>query len=193
MNVINPARCSEVVGQVLLCSEADVEKAIDSAQAAFKTWSVTTAEERASRLRDAARSLRAALPDLTTLFVRENGKPLREAERDIRRSIELMQLVAEELPRWSAPELYDASQPVWARRRARGVTAVISPWNSPVLLTFKRMIPAIATGNTVIVKPASYCPLAVSECIRLMKAHFPEGVLSVVTGSGAIVRGKLAD
>src|SRR3989442_15757012 len=192
MNVINPARCSEVVGQVLLCSEADVEKAIDSAQAAFKTWSVTTAEERASRLRDAARSLRAALPDLTTLFVRENGKPLREAERDIQRSIELMQLVAEELPRWSAPELYDASQPVWARRRARGVTAVISPWNSPVLLSFKRFVPAIASGNTAVVKPATYCPLAITECIRIINRHLPNGVLGVVTGSGAVISEKLA-
>src|SRR6267378_2966339 len=107
MNVINPARCSEVVGQVPLCSEADVEKAIDSAQAAFKAWSVTTAEERASRLCDAARSLRAALPDLTTLFVRENGKPVREAERDIQRSIELMEIVAADLPEWSKPALIE--------------------------------------------------------------------------------------
>ena len=192
MNVINPARCSEVVGQVPLCSEADVEKAIDSAQAAFKAWSVTTAAERASRLCDAARSLRAALPDLTTLFVRENGKPLREAERDIQRSIELMEIVAADLPEWSKPALIEKKQPVWARKRPRGVTAVISPWNSPVLLSFKRLVPALATGNTVVVKPASYCPLTVMECARMMRPHFPPGVLSVVTGHGSVVGETLA-
>src|SRR2546425_11127407 len=168
MNVINPARCSEVVGEVRRCSEADVEKAVDSAQAEFKTWSVTTAEERASRLCDAARSLRAALPDLTTLFVRENGKPLREAERDIQRSIELMEIIAADLPEWSKPVLIEKKQPVWARKRPRGVTAVISPWNSTVLLSFKRMVPGLSTGNTVGVKPASYCPLTCMRCARSM-------------------------
>jgi acyl-CoA reductase-like NAD-dependent aldehyde dehydrogenase len=192
MNVINPARCSEVVGQVPMCSAADVEKVLEAAQAAFTAWSRTTAEERASRLLDAARSLRDALPALTTLFVRENGKPLREAERDIQRSIELMEIVAADLPGWSKPALLEKNQPVWARKRARGVTAVISPWNSPVLLSFKRFIPAIATGNTVVVKPASYCPLTVMECVRLMTPHFPAGVLNVVTGHGSVAGETLA-
>ncbi|HYR88967.1 MAG TPA: aldehyde dehydrogenase family protein [Terriglobia bacterium] len=192
MNVTNPARCSEVVGQVPLCSEADVEQVIEAAHAAFKTWSRTTAEDRASRLSEAARSLRSALPELTTLFVRENGKPLREAERDIQRSIELMEIIAADLPEWSRPALFDKHQPVWARKRPRGVTAVISPWNSPVLLSFKRLVPAIATGNTVVVKPASYCPLSMMECARIITPHFPAGVLNVVTGHGSVVGETLA-
>src|SRR6266850_1169910 len=192
MNVTNPARCSEVVGQVPLCSEADVEQVIEAAHAAFKTWSRTTAEDRASRLSEAARSLRSALPELTTLFVRENGKPLREAECDIQRSIELMEIIAADLPEWSRPALFDKHQPVWARKRPRGVTAVISPWNSPVLLSFKRLVPAIATGNTVVVKPASYCPLSMMECARIITPHFPAGVLNVVTGHGSVVGETLA-
>jgi len=192
IEVINPARWSEIVGRIPACSEADVDRALDQAHSAFKTWSRTTAGERASRLSDAARDLRNALPELATLFVRENGKPLREAEIDIRRSIELMEIIAADLPEWSKPAVVDPRQPVWARRRARGVTAVISPWNSPVLLSFKRFVPAIASGNTAVVKPARYCPLAISECARIINRHLPNGVLGVVTGSGAVIGERLA-
>src|SRR5262249_32323804 len=159
----------------------EVDAVIEQAATAFQTWSRTMPEDRASRLSAAARDLRSALSDLTTLFVRENGKPLWEAEIDIRRSIELMELIATDLPNWLKPEVVDPNQPVKARRRARGVTAVISPWTSPALLSFKRMIPAIATGNPVVLKPSSYCPLTVMECARLINKHLPAGVLNVVT------------
>src|SRR5712691_8031809 len=175
INVINPARISEVVGQVPESSASDVDRVLDQADTAFKSWSRVTPSERASRLRDAARGLRKALPELTTQFVRENGKPLREAEIDIRRSIELMEIIAADLPEWSSPALIESRQPVWARRRARGVTAVISPWNSPVLLSFKRLVPAISAGNTAVVKPATYCPLTLMQCIDLVNRHLPSG------------------
>jgi len=192
IDIINPARFSEVVGQVPLCSGADVDRVLDAAHAAFKIWSRTTPEERGSRLKEAAQALRRAAPALATLFVRENGKPLREAERDVQRSIELMEIVAADLPAWSRPVLLDERQPVWARKRARGVTAVISPWNSPVLLSFKRLVPAIATGNTVVVKPATSCPLTMLECVRIMTPHFPPGVLNLATGHGLVVGETLA-
>src|SRR5262249_267128 len=95
-------------------------------------------------------------------------------------------------PEWWKPAILDPQQPVVARRRPRGVTAVISPWNSPVLLSFKRLVPAIASGNTVVVKPASYCPLTLTECVRLINQYLPAGVLNVVTGSGGTVGEKLA-
>src|SRR5262249_28822549 len=191
-DIINPANFSEIVGQVAMASESDVEDVLEQAQLAFTMWSRTTPEDRASRLRAAARDLRNALPGLATLFVRENGKPLREAQIDIQRSIELMEIIAADLPDWSKPALVDPHQPVYARRRPRGVTAVISPWNSPVLLSFKRLVPAIATGNTVVVKPASYCPLTLTECVRLMNQYLPGGVLNVVTGSVGTIGEKLA-
>jgi acyl-CoA reductase-like NAD-dependent aldehyde dehydrogenase len=191
-DIINPARFSEVVGRVSTCSAADVDGTIGQAQSAFKAWSRTTPEDRASRLCEAARDLRSALPELVRLFVRENGKPLREAEIDIRRSIELMELIASDLPEWWRPAIVDSQQPVSARRRPRGVTAVISPWNSPVLLSFKRFVPAIATGNTVVVKPATHCPLTVIECGRIINEYLPHAVLNVLTGSGSVVGEKLA-
>jgi len=191
-DVINPARFSEVVGQVPMLSEAEVDGVLDRAVTAFKTWSRTTPEDRASRLIAAAENLRVLELKLVPMLVRENGKTLREAETDIRRSIELMEIIAADLVEWSKPSIVDAKQPVFARRRARGVTAVISPWNSPVLLSFKRLIPAIATGNTVVLKPATYCPLTITECVNIMNSHFPPGVLNVATGSGQSVGEKLA-
>jgi acyl-CoA reductase-like NAD-dependent aldehyde dehydrogenase len=190
--VINPARISETVGEVQMFSDDDVDHAIERAERSFASWSRTSPEDRASRLVAAASALRSRVPELTSLFVRENGKPLREAGRDIQRSIELMEVIAQNLPEWWRPELAEDSQPVWLRRRARGVTAVISPWNSPVLLSFKRFIPAIAAGNTAVIKPATQCPLTVIECVRTITGHFPEGVIHVVTGAGATVGEKLA-
>ena len=191
-DIINPAYFSEVVGQVPMYSTHVVDLVLGQAQHALKTWARTTPEERASCLKSAAQSLRTALPKLAELFVRENGKPLREAEIDIRRSIELMEIIAADLPEWWKPAIVDADQPVSARRRPRGVTAVISPWNSPVLLSLKRVIPALATGNTVVLKPATYCPLTVSECGRIINEHLPPNVLQVVTGSGSEVGERLA-
>jgi acyl-CoA reductase-like NAD-dependent aldehyde dehydrogenase len=190
--VVNPARFSDIVGEVPLLSAADVDRALTQAQAAFSAWSRTTPDERASCLREAAGKLRNTLPELVPLFVRENGKPLREAEIDICRSIELVELIAADLPAWWKPQLLDPEQPVWGRRRARGVTAVISPWNSPVLLSFKRLVPALATGNTVVVKPATYCPLTLMRCAAIMNECLPPGVLNVVTGKGSTVGELLA-
>ncbi len=191
-DVINPARFSEVVGRVRMCSEADVDDALARADAAFKAWARVSPEERAARLREAAVDLRNDLPELTKLFVRENGKPLREAEIDIRRSIELMEIVAADLPSWSQAQLVEPKQPVFARRRPRGITAVISPWNSPVLLSFKRFVPAIAAGNTVVLKPATHCPLTVLRCVDHINKHLPTAVLTAITGSGSVVGEKLA-
>jgi acyl-CoA reductase-like NAD-dependent aldehyde dehydrogenase len=191
-DVINPADFSDVVGQVRLCSVEEVNDVLDQAATAFRTWSRTTPEDRAARLAAAASDLRTALPNLATLFVRENGKTLREAEIDIRRSVELMEIVASDLVQWAKPSVMEPKQPVIARRRARGVTAVISPWNSPVLLSFKRFIPAIAAGNTVVVKPATQCPLTLIECARIINKHLAPGILSLVTGTGSVVGEKLA-
>ncbi len=185
--VINPARNTETVGEVGLCGNDEVDRALEAAASAFDKWSRFSPADRAERLTSAAAALDESLPDLTPLFARENGKPLAEAERDIRRSIEMMEIVARDLPVWSAPALIDSGQPVWMRKRPRGVTAVISPWNSPVLLSFRRFVPAVGGGNTVVVKPASYCPLTVMECFRIIQAQFPAGVLNLVTGAGGMV------
>src|SRR4051794_25853417 len=91
--IINPARLSETVGEITDLSDQELDEVIARSQAALTTWAATSPENRATRLRDAATSLEQQIPRLTTLFTRENGKPLREAERDLQRSIELTRLI----------------------------------------------------------------------------------------------------
>src|SRR5690606_16270846 len=128
-----------------------------------------------------------SVEQFVSLFVRENGKPLIEAKKDILRCVEIMFKAPETLMEWWQPEKIPGNQKVQVRRRPRGVTAVITPWNSPMILTFKRVIPAVLAGNTVIVKPATNCPLTVLNTLKIVASYFPPGVINIVTGRGGMI------
>lgn len=186
-DVINPANTSEVVGQVAICSEDIVNEAIEAAEKAYENWSRSDIGDRASRMNKAAEELAKVIEENVTLFVRENGKTLVEAKKDLLRCVDVMKGGAAELLNWWKPEVLPGNQKVQVRRRARGVTAVITPWNSPMILTFKRVIPAILAGNTVVVKPATNCPLTIMTCLKVVAEYFPPGVINIVTGSGKAI------
>ncbi|MFD2368683.1 aldehyde dehydrogenase family protein [Brevibacillus sp. GCM10020057] len=190
-DVTNPAVLTEVVGQVALCTKEDVKAAIDAAERAFPAWAATSAEKRAELVKEASRHLAPLIEQTVPLFVRENGKPLVEAKKDIMRCVEIMSQGADALVKWWQPQSIPGGQMVQLRRRPRGVTAVISPWNSPMILTFKRVIPAILAGNTVVVKPATDCPLTVLATLKVVAEQLPPGVINIVTGSGALVGKQL--
>ncbi|MDQ0269830.1 aldehyde dehydrogenase family protein [Cytobacillus purgationiresistens] len=186
-NVINPALTSEVVGEVALCTKADVDHAVEAAERAFHSWSKSDISERASKMKVAAIEIRAIVEENVPLLVRENGKVLVEAKKDLLRCVDIMNEASDELLEWWQPEVIPGNQKVQIRRRPKGVTAVISPWNSPMILTFKRVIPAILAGNAVIVKPATSCPLSIMTFLKTVASHFPKGVLNIVTGSGGLI------
>ncbi|SMQ73084.1 Acyl-CoA reductase [Bacillus sp. OV166] len=186
-DVINPANTSEVVGQVAICSEDIVNEVIEVADKAYETWSRSDIGDRAALMNTAAEELATIIEENVTLFVRENGKTLVEAKKDLLRCVEVMKGCAAELLNWWKPEVLPGNQKVHVRRRARGVTAVITPWNSPMILTFKRVIPAVLAGNTVVVKPATNCPLTIMTCLKVVAEHFPPGVINIVTGSGKVI------
>lgn len=185
----NPAQFSETVGEVAMVSEKEVNEAIDAADQAYQTWSQSSIKDRVDRMLKAADAVEKIVEKSVSLYVRENGKILTEAKKDILRSLEVMREAAKALPHWWKPEIWGrhTSQHVQIRRRSRGIAAIITPWNSPVLLTFKRVIPAILTGNTVIVKPASYCPLTVMSLLKEVATYFPPGVINIITGSGSMI------
>ncbi|MGA5688345.1 aldehyde dehydrogenase family protein [Cytobacillus pseudoceanisediminis] len=190
-HVLNPADHQEVVGEVALCTEEQVELAISAAAKAFGTWSKSEIEDRANRMKLAADEIKASVEENVTLLIRENGKVLVEAKKDLLRCVDIMKEAAEELLEWWKPESIPGSQKVQIRKRPRGVTAVISPWNSPMILTFKRVIPAVLAGNTVVVKPATSCPLTIMSFLKTVASYFPDGVINVVTGSGGVIGNKL--
>ena len=189
--VINPANFAEAVGEVGLCSREEVAEAIDAAEKAFAYWSISGIHDRENRIREAARQLEKAVPELERLYVRENGKVLPEARRDLLRCVELMHEAIRTLQEWWSARTVKGQQLVQFRKRPRGVTAVITPWNSPMILTFKRVIPAILTGNTVVVKPATSCPLTVLKSLEIIVPYFPPGVINVITGSGGAIGNML--
>lgn len=186
-DVTNPAILNEVVGEVALCTKEDVKQAIDASEQAFPAWAQTPAEKRAALVKEASAKLAPLIEQTVPLFVRENGKPLVEAKKDIMRCVEIMSQGADALVKWWKVQSIPGGQMVQLRRRPRGVTAVISPWNSPMILTFKRVIPAVLAGNTVVVKPATDCPLTVLETLKVVAQQLPPGVINIVTGSGALV------
>jgi acyl-CoA reductase-like NAD-dependent aldehyde dehydrogenase len=184
VDVVNPADLNEVVGKVALCSKTHVNQAIETAALAFESWSRSEIEDRSSRMKLAAEEVKSIVEENVTLFVRENGKTLVEAKKELLRCVDIMNETAEELLIWWKSEALPGDQEVQIRKRPRGVTAVISPWNSPMILTFKRIIPAVLTGNTVVFKPATNCPLTIMSFLKVIASYFPEGVINVVTGSG---------
>lgn len=189
--VINPANINEVVGEVGLCTQEEVTQTIDAAALAYAGWSRSPIEDRVQRMQAAAQELKTIVEENVSLYVRENGKALVEAKKDLLRCVDIMTQASEALVEWWAPQSLPGAQKVQIRRRPRGVAAVISPWNSPMILTFKRVIPAVLTGNTVVVKPATNCPLTIMTFLQVVAKHFPPGVINVVTGSGGLIGGIL--
>ncbi|MEX3715368.1 aldehyde dehydrogenase family protein [Cytobacillus horneckiae] len=185
--IMNPADVTEVVGEVALCTLEDVDHAITAAEVAYKLWSKSDINERASKMKAAALEIRAIVEENVPVLVRENGKVLVEAKKDLLRCVDIMNEAAAELLNWWQPEILPGSQKVQIRRRPRGVTAIISPWNSPMILTFKRVIPAILAGNSVVVKPATNCPLTIMTFLKVVASYFPKGVVNVITGSGSVI------
>ncbi len=193
--VVNPAT-EEVVG---IAPEASVAQAHDAARAArdaFDSWSRTTPEERAALLSKSAELMKARFDDLLPLVIAETGctatvgrqmqvpTAWTRFETYARYALEpnTIPLPPQQMPATAlAP---GGLMGAVVRRAPVGVVACITPYNFPIVNMAGKIGPALAMGNTVVVRPASQNPLAVIELINIMReAGFPEGVVNVVTGS----------
>ena len=175
----NPAT-GKMLAQVASASSADVDKAVAAAQTAFETWSKTPGHVRARYLYALARHIQKHARLLAVLESLDNGKPIRET-RDL--DIPLVarhfyyhagwaQLMSSELPNY----------------RPLGVIGQIVPWNFPLLMLAWKIAPAIAMGNTVILKPASYTPLTALKFAEIVQeVGLPPGVVNIVTGTASQV------
>ncbi|MDQ6852374.1 MAG: aldehyde dehydrogenase family protein [Actinomycetota bacterium] len=194
-DVVNPAT-EDVVG---VAPEASVQQAQDAARAArdaFDSWSQTTPEQRAELLKAAAKRVRERIDDLVPLVIAETGctttvgrsmqVPV-AASRFDRYALGALEpsvipLPPQEMP--STPLAPGGLMGALARRAPVGVVACITPYNFPIVNMAGKIGPALAMGNTVIVRPASQDPLAVIELVRILEeVGFPPGVVNVVTGS----------
>jgi acyl-CoA reductase-like NAD-dependent aldehyde dehydrogenase len=189
IEVVNPAT-EEVVGSVPSAGAADVELAVATAKRAFADWAATDVEQRAHVLAKAAALIDEHAGELAALLTSEQGKPIAEARGEVTHLAHGVRYYAEAATkvRGAHQELPSALGQAYGMviRRPMGVCAAITPYNFPLTLLGTKVAPALATGNTVVAKPASTTPLATLEVARLFaEAGVPDGVLNVVTGRGS--------
>jgi len=194
---INPAT-EEPITDLASASAADVDAAVAAARQAYDSgpWSEMPARERGRIIWRIGELLRENVEEVAILETIDNGKPIFESRYvDIPMVAEVFQYYAG----W-ADKVHGEVIPVsgnaldYTLRQPLGVVAAIVPWNFPLLLASWKIAPALAMGNTVIVKPASNTSLTALKLAELAaEAGLPAGVLNVVTGSGSVVGGALVE
>ncbi len=188
----------EVIGTVPIASRDTVEKAVASARSAFPVFSKTPAHTRFRILEKTARLLDQYQDEIATLICREAGKAWKYSMGEVARGVETFQFSAEEAKRihgetvpMDASAAGEGRMGYWLRSPV-GVVAAITPFNFPLNLVAHKVGPALAAGNTVVLKPASTTPLtAIRLGEILQEAGLPPGVLNIVAGSGGTVGGWL--
>ncbi|RAL12823.1 aldehyde dehydrogenase family protein [Aspergillus homomorphus CBS 101889] len=177
---LNPAT-STPNPAVPISTQDDLNTAVEAAQSAFTSWSRTTIPYRRSLLETYATLLETHKTALATLLTQEQGKPLSQAQIEVEMAIRWTRAI----PTLEIPEstLEDtADRKIIQRYVPIGVCAAIVPWNYPVLLAVGKIVPAVYTGNTVIVKPSPYTPYCAIKLVELAARCFPPGVVQVLSG-----------
>src|SRR5437870_4543079 len=190
IEVVNPAT-EEMIAEVASADQADVDAAVAAARAAFDgPWSKVSARERGRIVWKIGEKLMEKADEIARLETLHNGKPIFESRQiEVPAAAECFQYFAG----W-ADKIHGETIPVkgnfltYTLREPVGVVAAIVPWNFPLLLTAWKVAPALACGNTVIVKPASQTPLTALALAEIAQdAGLPAGVLNVITGPGSTV------
>ncbi|SCV39894.1 Aldehyde dehydrogenase B [Bacillus subtilis] len=186
LTVYNPAT-GEEIKTIPQQSAKEVEEAIERSHQAFKTWSKTSANERASLLKKWYELIVEHKEELADLITKENGKPYQEAAGEVLYGAGYIEWFAEE-----AKRVYGRTVPapttgkrIVVTRQPVGPVAAITPWNFPNAMITRKAAPALAAGCTFIIKPAPDTPLSAYELARLAyEAGIPKDVLQVVIGDG---------
>ncbi|RYF61499.1 MAG: aldehyde dehydrogenase family protein [Comamonadaceae bacterium] len=182
---IDPAT-GKALARIQASGDAIVNQAVESSQRAYPAWRDTDGGERARIMRALADKLQENLPKLAYLESIDNGKPLREAEADIRLTINYYNYyagVADKIEGETVP--LGVNHHAYTRHEPFGVTVHIVPWNAALQQSARGVAPAIAGGNTAVIKPAEDTSMAIVEFAKLaIEAGVPEGVINVVTGYG---------
>ncbi|PSW14530.1 aldehyde dehydrogenase family protein [Photobacterium rosenbergii] len=187
---INPSDISENLGDFAQASQAQVQQAIDAANAAQPEWEKTPMERKLAALQAIGDELIARCDELGRLLSSEEGKPFAEGRGEIYRAGQFFQYYAAEVLR-QVGDTAASVRPgvsVEVTREAVGTVAIISPWNFPTATAAWKIAPALAFGNSVIWKPANLTPasaVALTEIIA--RQGLPAGTFNLVLGSGAEV------
>jgi acyl-CoA reductase-like NAD-dependent aldehyde dehydrogenase len=193
---INPSNLSEVVGVYARATAEETKQAIAAAKAAFPAWSRSGILERHAILRKTADEIFARKSELGELLSREEGKTLPEGIGEVTRAGQIFDFFAGEVLRL-AGEVLPSVRPgvgVEITREPLGVIGIITPWNFPIAIPSWKIAPALAYGNTVVIKPADLVPGSTWAIVDiLVRAGLPKGVLNLVMGKGSVVGQTMLD
>ena len=187
--ILNP-RTGEVILNLPEASPAQIDRAVKSARAAFKTWSKTTPSERASMLLTIADEVESNLEYLAKLEALNCGKPINEVRNEeIPAVADCFRFFAGAVRNMHGPIAgnYMANHTSMIRRDPIGVVASIAPWNYPIMMMAWKLAPALAGGNTVVIKPSEQTPLTALAFAKILAEILPDGVVNVITGQGGSV------
>ena len=183
--VENPANY-QVIAQVPASGLEDVNRAVDAAAKAFENWSLTTPQTRSRALLRIADILEANTEELGKIEQSHTGKPLAVANGEISVAADLFRFFAGacRVPEGLAVTEYLEGHTSMVRRDPVGVVASIAPWNYPLYMAAWKLSPALAAGNTVVLKPSARTPLSALRFAELVADELPAGVLNVLAGAG---------
>jgi succinate-semialdehyde dehydrogenase / glutarate-semialdehyde dehydrogenase len=189
VDVTNPAT-SEVVATISKGGKSEAVSAVDAAYHAFSDWSQQSVYERSELIRKWYDLIHEHKEDLARTMTMEQGKPLKEALGEIQYANGFISWYAEEGKRVYGEQIpaTQRNKRLFVSKQPVGVVAVITPWNFPAAMITRKVAPALATGCTVVIKPANLTPLTALKMAALAeKAGIPKGVINVVTGDSKAI------
>ncbi|MEH6516879.1 MAG: aldehyde dehydrogenase family protein [Halioglobus sp.] len=187
--VINPAT-GEAFAECQQGDASHVDQAVAAARAAFPAWSSMADADRVAKILELIPALEARMPEFMEILTRESGKPmggLNGTGSGMEVGGAMAWIGATAALQIPVDTLQDDDEArIEVHRRPLGVVGSITPWNWPLMISIWHVIPALRAGNTVVIKPSEYTPVAVSKFVELANEILPPGVLNVVTGGGDV-------
>lgn len=180
----NPARPDDILTETPATGRPGVLAAVERARAASRLWALGGATRRAAALHAAAQRIEQSADELAALVVREVGKPLVEARGEVTRTVAILRYYAQQPydPVGSVHEPAAGAGLLFTRRAPHGVAGLITPWNFPLAIPVWKAAPALATGNTVVLKPAPPATACALRLAELLDGALPADVFTVVPG-----------
>ncbi len=193
LTVIEPAT-EGVLAEVERAGPEQVDAAVAAAKTALPAWRALDPGARAGLLRDLADALAARHEELAVLEARNAGKPIVDARTEIGMAVETFRYYAGAPERLLGETIPVAGGQAWTVREPLGVVGLITPWNFPLAIASWKLAPALAAGNTVVLKPAELTPLTALRFAEIaLEAGIPKGVVNVVVGPGAACGARLVE
>jgi acyl-CoA reductase-like NAD-dependent aldehyde dehydrogenase len=191
--VLNPAT-EEVITEIPTAEIADMDRAVEAARRAFPAWARVSVADRARLIRRLATLIEECADELAELETSNVGKPISDSRGEVQMVADVFHFYAGAVDKHYGESIPVAGGIDVTFREPLGVVGLITPWNFPLNIASWKVAPALACGNTLVLKPAELTPLSSLRLAELaLEAGIPEGVFNVVAGKGSVVGQRLLE